>query len=154
MRTKLLMIALFVSLSFAAVAQSPYRTAAGLFIDVGDGRTLVGPHIKHFYSPNDAIAGSLLFAGNHTYISGEYSYNKSLEGARGLYWNVGVGPQIAFGKNRTSLAIRPAVGLEFKVPTAPLAFGFDWRPWWTVTDGSHFTPGRFGLSFKYTFSAN
>lgn len=146
------MIALLVSLSFAAVAQSPYRTAAGLFIDVGDGWTLVGPRIKHFFGSNDAIAGSLLFAGNYTYISGEYSYNKPIEGANGLYWNLGVGPQLAFGNSNTYLSIRPAAGLEFKLPTAPLAFGFDWRPWWTVTDGSHFTPGRFGLSFKYTFN--
>lgn len=147
-----LMIVLGATLSWTASAQSPYRTAAGLFIDVGDGWSTVGPHIKHFFSGNDALTGLLLFGNNFTSLGAEYSYNKSIVGANGLYWNLGVGPQVGFSNNHTSLAIRPSAGLEFKIPSAPLAFGFDWRPWWRVTDGSHFTPGRFGLSFKYTFN--
>jgi len=151
MRTKFLLIALFVGFAWQASAQSPYRTAAGLFIDVGDGFSLVGPKIKHFFTGNDAIAGSLLFRDHYTALAAEYSYNKAFPDAKGLYWNVGVGPQLNFVNDHTHLAVRPFAGLEFKIPSAPLAFGFDWRPWWRVTDGSHFTPGRFGLAFKYTF---
>jgi hypothetical protein len=138
MRTKFLMIALFVALSWTASAQQ-YRTAGGLMIDIGDGTTLVGPTVKHFFTGENAIAGSLLFGNNFTVLSAEYSYNKPIQGAEGLNWNIGVGPQLA-------------LGLEFKIPSAPLALGFDWRPLWHVDHGSNFTAGRFGLTFKYVFS--
>lgn len=151
MRTKILMIALFVALSWTASAQQ-YRTAGGLMIDIGDGSTFVGPTVKHFFSEENAIAGSLLFGNNSTVLSAEYSYNKPIQGAEGLFWNIGVGPQLGFFSGDTHLFIRPALGLEFKIPSAPLALGFDWRPLWHVDHGSNFTAGRFGLSFKYVFS--
>lgn len=151
MKTKFMMIALFVALSFTASAQQ-YRTAAGLFIDVGDGSTWVGPTIKHYFSAENAIAGSVLFGNSWTVLSAEYSYNKPIAGANGLNWHVGVGPQLGLGNGHTQLYIRPATGLEFKIPSAPLALGFDWRPLWYVGDHSQFIAGRFGLSFKYTFN--
>jgi hypothetical protein len=151
MRTKFLMIALFVALSWTASAQQ-YRTAGGLMIDIGDGTTLVGPTVKHFFTGENAIAGSLLFGNNFTVLSAEYSYNKPIQGAEGLNWNIGVGPQLGFGGGDTHLYIRPALGLEFKIPSAPLALGFDWRPLWHVDHGSNFIAGRFGLTFKYVFS--
>lgn len=152
MKVRLSMIALFVAISFAATAQSPYRTAGGLFIDVGDGSTLVGPTIKHFFTGENAIAGSVLFGNNSTFLSAEYSYNKPIAGAEGLYWNVGVGPQLGFWSGETFLYVRPAAGLEFKIPSAPLALSFDWRPMWYLGNNSNFNAGRFGLSFKYAFN--
>lgn len=37
-----------------AQAQTTYKTGVGLMIDVGDGGTLVGPHVKHFFDNNQA----------------------------------------------------------------------------------------------------
>jgi hypothetical protein len=45
-----------------------YKTAGGLAIDFGDGATLVGPHIKHFFNANGAIEGDVLFANHVTFI--------------------------------------------------------------------------------------
>src|SRR5690606_4149434 len=70
-----------------------YRTGLGLFIDVGDGRTLVGPHIKHFFNDRDAGQAMVLFTDGATLIGAEYSYNKPFPNANGLSWNIGVGPQ-------------------------------------------------------------
>ena len=36
--------------SITDVKAQDYKTAAGLAIDFGDGSTLVGPHIKHFFN--------------------------------------------------------------------------------------------------------
>ncbi|SFC10150.1 hypothetical protein SAMN05421747_104157 [Parapedobacter composti] len=130
-------------------AQS-YRTAAGLFIDAGDGTTFVGPHIKHFFSASNAGQAMILFAGRTTIIGAEYSYNQPIAGAPGLTWNVGVGPQLAIRRENSDFYIRPLAGLEFKIPSAPLAFGLDWRPAWDVSN-SYFTAGRFGVAFKFTF---
>ncbi|WP_379020985.1 hypothetical protein [Parapedobacter deserti] len=136
--------------SHRADAQS-YRTGVGLFIDAGDGRTFVGPHIKHFFSPNNAGQAMILFAGRTTIIGAEYSYNQGVAGAPGLSWYVGVGPQVAIRREDSYFIIRPAGGMEFKIPSAPLAASLDWRPMWALGEYSEFIPGRFGVAFKFTF---
>jgi len=47
--------------------------------------------------------------------------------------------------------LRPQAGIEFKVPKAPIAAGFDWRPMWQLSQGTSFEPARFALAFKYAF---
>lgn len=137
-------------MSEKSVAQT-YRTGVGLFVDFGDGRTYAGPHIKHFFSAHNAGQAMILFAGNRTLIGAEYSYNDQIRGANGLSWYVGIGPQAVIRRNDSFFHIKPAVGLEFKIPGAPLATSFDWRPTWVLHDDSHFVPGRFGFAFKFTF---
>ncbi|HTN38978.1 MAG TPA: hypothetical protein VL053_17990 [Arachidicoccus sp.] len=133
-------------------AQSNYRTAAGLFVDFGNGATLVGPSIKHFINSSDAIQGMILFGDGLTLIGAEYSYNAPVRNAGGLMWNIGIGPQAGFGNGYSDFYVRPALGLEYKVPSAPINFGFDWRPAWQLTHGSDFEAGRFGLAFRYVFN--
>lgn len=145
-------------------AQARYRTALGLGIDVGDGPTLVGPQIKHFFDGTNAGNAQVLFADNITVLGVDYSYNQAISGTNGLNWYVGVGPQLAFvdrggrwwddrdRNDRTYFALRPAAGLEFKIPTAPLAFHFDWKPWWNLTHRSDFEPARFSLGIKFTLN--
>lgn len=140
----------FLFLSEQAAAQS-YRTGAGVFVDFGDGRTYAGPHIKHFFSAQNAGQAMVLFADNRTLIGAEYSYNDQIRGANGLSWFVGIGPQAVIRDRDSYFLIRPATGLEFKIPGAPLATSLDWRPMWVLNDGSSFEPGRFGFAFKFTF---
>lgn len=148
----LLAVCLFGLYSHKANAQTggPYDTAFGLFLDLGNGGTYVGPHVKHFFSANDAGQAMVLFGNDLTILGVEYSYNKPVPNANGLMWNLGIGPQVVFGDGETGFAIRPMAGLEFKVPQAPIAIGFDWRPAWFLSPSSDFEAGRFGLTFKYT----
>jgi len=141
---------LLIGASQTLKAQS-YHTAGGLFIDFGNGATLVGPHVKHFINQTGAIQGMVLFGNGLTALGVEYSYNEPIRNAPGLLWNVGVGPQAAFGDGSTDFLVRPALGLEYKVPNAPINFGFDWRPAWQLTHGSDFEAGRFGIAFRYVF---
>lgn len=161
MKKKLLAFAL-IGLSFlgfhshvAAQRGASYENGLGLFIDAGNGGTFVGPHLKHYFNSNDAGQVNLLFGNNTTIVGAEYTYNAPISGAGGLKWNLGVGPQVSFysnhGFSQTNFAIRPIAGLEYKVDGAPIAIGFDWRPWWNLTHGSNFEAGRFGIGFKYTF---
>ena len=143
-------------------AQARYRTSLGLGIDLGDGPTLVGPQVKHFFDGANAGNAQVLFGDNVTVLGVDYSYNQAISGANGLNWYVGVGPQLAFidrgrwwfgngdwDDNETFFALRPAVGLEYTIPSAPLAFHFDWKPWWNLSNNSHFEPARFTLGFKF-----
>ena len=132
-----------------ASAQSGYKTAAGLFLDLGNGGTYVGPSVKHFFDDNDAVQGMVLFGNHVTAIGVEYSYNKLIPNGGGFIWNIGAGPQVAFSSGTTAFLLRPQAGVEYKVPGAPIDLGFDWRPWWQLTQGSSFEAGRFGLRFDY-----
>lgn len=137
-----------------ANAQAQYRTAIGLGIDLGDGKTLVGPQIKHFFDGTNAGNAQVLFGDNITTLGVDYSHNESFSGTNGLNWYVGVGPQLAFVDrgshgDKTYFAIRPAAGLEYKIPTAPIGLHFDWKPWWNLSNNSNFEAGRFTLGFKY-----
>lgn len=143
-----------------AAAQTPYRTAIGIGIDVGDGPTLVGPQIKHSFGGANAGNAQVLFGDDIITLGVDYSYNQQIAGTNGLGWYVGVGPQLSFvdngrwfGENdETYFAIRPAAGLEYKIPTAPIGFHFDWKPWWNLTNRSNFEPARFTLGFKFTLN--
>ena len=142
-------------------AQARYRTALGLGIDVGDGPSLVGPQIKHFFDGTNAGNAQVLFGDDVTVLGVDYSYNQTIAGTNGLNWYIGVGPQLAFvdnggdwwygGRNnsRTFFALRPAAGLEYRIHSVPLAFHFDWKPWWNLTNNSNFEPARFSLGIKF-----
>lgn len=159
----LAVITLLFALPLMSQAQTPYRTALGLGIDLGDGETLFGPQIKHSFGGFNAGNAQVLFGDHVTVLGADWSHNKRISGTNGLSWYVGVGPQISFidnghwhkghwhkkGDDHVDFAIRPAVGLEYKIPTAPLGFHFDWKPWWNLSHGSHFEPSRFSLGFKF-----
>lgn len=147
----LMSLMLLTGIQFAN-AQS-YNNSLGLGIDLGNGSTLVGPQFKHFFDSENAVNAQVLFGDNFTTVGLDYSYNQKFAGSS-LGWYVGVGPQLSFtdnkfGDNKTFVAIRPAVGLEYKIPTVPLGFHFDWKPWWNLTDESDFEAGRFSMGFKY-----
>lgn len=136
-----------------AKAQTPYKTALGLGIDLGDGQTLFGPQIKHSFGGHAAGQAQVLFADNHTVLGVDYSYNDRFAGTSGLHWYLGVGPQLSFIKGGdTYFAVRPAAGLEFKIPETPLGLHFDWKPWWNLSKSSDFEAGRFSLGFKYVLN--
>lgn len=152
-----LLAASFITVGFQkANAQTPYNTALGLGIDLGDGQTLVGPQIKHSFGGANAGNAQVLFGDNHVLIGADYSYNRQFPGTNGLGWYVGVGPQLSFidrgNDDDTYFAIRPAAGLEYKIPAAPLAFHFDWKPWWNLSNNTNFEAARFSLGFKFTLN--
>ncbi len=142
---------LFTFSATTAKAQS-YKTGLGLAIDFGDGQTLVGPHIKHFFNANGAINGEVLFGKHSTFLQAMYQYHGQVKGASGLKWYIGGGPSIQLYDGGSSFYLVPMAGLDLKFKSAPLAASFDWRPRLYLGDNnSDFNAGRFGLGFRYTF---
>ncbi|MGB5819426.1 MAG: hypothetical protein WBG90_08055 [Saonia sp.] len=138
---------------FESNAQSNYTTALGLGIDFGDGQTLVGPSVKHFFTTEHAGMAEVAFGDNVTFLTFLYEYHGQFPNAGGLTWFAGAGPSLAFFDNDTEFLLRPVVGLDFKINNVPLAFSFDWRPWIFFGDnGDTFEPARFGLGFRYAFN--
>jgi len=77
-------------------AQSNYTTALGLGIDFGDGQTLVGPSVKHFFTDEHVGMGEVAFGDNVTFLTLLYEYHGDFPNAGGLKWFAGAGPSIAF----------------------------------------------------------
>lgn len=152
---KLLAIASFAAATIFGIwdtqAQT-YKTGAGLLVDVGEDFTLVGPHVKHFFSKNSAGELGVLFGGDATTIQALYQFNNEIPGAKGLMWYVGLGPAISFSDGYSEFSIVPVGGLDYKVSGAPIDLFFDWRPRVFIYDGdTDFHAGRFGLGVRFTF---
>ncbi|SFH35106.1 hypothetical protein [Pedobacter insulae] len=146
-------VALFTVNMTGAKAQD-YKTGLGLAIDFGDGATLVGPHIKHFFNANGAINGEVLFGNHFTRIQGMYQHHSEFKGADGLKWYIGGGPAVDLYDGGSSFYLVPTAGLDLKVKSAPIALSFDWRPNIYLGDsygGNRFIAGRFGLGIRYSF---
>jgi hypothetical protein len=142
--------------NLSAVNAQDYKTGLGIGLDFGNGATLFGPSFKHFFTSKDAGQAEILFGNHTTALNVFYEYHGPINGAQGLQWYAGVGPSLHFydfgGFSSTTFAIKPLVGLDFKVPAAPVSFTFDWRPSLFFYDSdADFEPGRFGLGFRYTF---
>lgn len=131
---------------------STYNTAIGLGLDFGDGSTLVGPSVKHFFTRNNVGKAEVLFGDNTTMLSAYYQYHGDIQNAAGLKWTLGLGGSASFYKYfEDDFFFRPTVGLDYKIPNVPLSFEFDWRPAIRVTHGSDFVAARFGFGFRYSF---
>ena len=156
-KTLLFILALLTFSTTATFAQEKssgtgYKNAVGLRIDLGQGTTGFGPNFKHQFGNNQAVDASLLFfEGDIVGLGAEYQYNAPVQNAAGLLWYAGIGPQLLFGNDNTSVGLRPVAGLEYKIPNVPLNFGFDWRPLFVLTPDTDVTAGRFGLSLRAAF---
>ncbi|WP_131539801.1 hypothetical protein [Pedobacter nototheniae] len=144
------------ALSITGAKAQTYKTALGLGLDFGDGTTLVGPSVKHFFSRHGAGQAEVLFGSHLTTINAFYQYNDDIKGAKGLQWYAGGGPSLNFfsygGYSNTTFALKPMAGLDYKIAGAPLNIAFDWRPTIYLGDNdSDFAAGRFGLGFRFTF---
>lgn len=142
--------ALFTTNTFAQKGSS-YTTAIGLALDFGDGSTLVGPSIKHFLAPHDALQAEVLFGGDATWIGGSYAYHQPFKEAPELKWYIGLGPQVALYSGGSTWYLRPAAGLDYKVKSVPISLVFDWRPAIGLSNNVGTAAARFGLGFRYAF---
>src|SRR5690554_734580 len=136
-----------------AQAQTTYKTGVGLMIDVGDGGTLVGPHVKHFFDNNQAGEATLQFGTGLPTLQLMYQYHQPVQEAQGLQWYVGLGGALAFpdGGGDTVFGIVPAAGLDYKLDNVPIDLFLDWRPKFMLYSGeSEFLAARFGLGLRFT----
>lgn len=149
----ILFAGMFVFTSVSTHAQSTYKTGLGLGIDFGNGSTLVGPSVKHFFSTNNAGQFEALFGNGYTILQAAYLYHKHIPNAAGLQWYLGAGAGVGLYDGGSNFLIRPAGGLDYKITNVPLSFSFDWRPTITIGNGdSDFEPARFGLGFRYALN--
>ncbi|UII80195.1 hypothetical protein [Flagellimonas sp. CMM7] len=140
-------------LAFSAAAQSSYKGAVGLGIDLYDNATFVGPSAKYFFSSNHVGQADLGFEDNATILTFLYSYHKQFDGAPGLRWYAGIGPSIILIDDFDNIfSLRPHAGLDFKIDGVPIVVNFDWRPAIVISDAGDGEAGAFGFGIQYAFN--
>ncbi len=147
-------IAVLASIQYSQ-AQTAYKTGVGLLIDVGDGGTLVGPHVKHFFDNNQAGEAALQFGSGMTMVQLMYQYHQPIQEAEGLQWYLGLGGALGFPKygDNVLFGIVPAAGLDYKLDNIPINLFLDWRPKFLIYESeSEFDAARFGLGLRFTLN--
>ena len=147
---KLLLVLAFLMLgNMALKAQTDYRAALGLGIDF----TFFGASGKYFFSDNHVGQADLGFEDNATIATFLYSFHKGFFRAPGLRWYAGLGPSIIFIKNSDNIfALRPHLGLDFKIDGVPLVLNFDWRPSVVLSDVGENQAAAFGFGLQFAIN--
>ncbi|WP_375323981.1 hypothetical protein [Flagellimonas sp. GZD32] len=150
---KLLFVVAFAMLgSITVKAQTNYRAALGLGIDLMYEGTFFGATGKYFFSDNHVGQADFLLEDGGTLVTFLYSYHNQIVGARGLRWYAGVGPSIVFVKDFDNIfALRPHLGLDFKVNGVPFVVNFDWRPAIALSETWGNEIGAFGFGMQFAF---
>jgi len=153
MKKLLLVITIVMLGNLAAKAQTSYKAALGLGIDLYDEATFFGATGKYFFSDNHVGQADLGFEDNATMATFLYSYHKGFYRAPGLRWYAGVGPSIIFIKDFDNIfALRPHLGLDFKIDGVPFVLNFDWRPSVVLSDVGDNEVAAFGFGLQFAIN--
>jgi hypothetical protein len=139
-----------------------YRTAIGLKF----GGYENGPSIKYFTNDAVALEGVVGFRSHGLVITGLYEIHQVAFGVAALKFYYGAGAHIgaegagvyqSFGGNNQTynqshilLGVDGVLGLEYKIPQAPIAISLDLNPRAELATGPFFDIAP-GLGLKYTF---
>lgn len=131
---------------------SGYKTAIGLKVYP------TGFTIKHFTSGKTALEGLAYFRNYGARIVGLYEIHNDIPNAGGLQWYYGAGAHIGFYNSKngdgTALGVDGVLGLDYKIPSAPINFSLDWQP--AIEFGSFknngFTGNFGGIAIRYTLN--
>ena len=155
---KKLFLPLLAAVAFVGVstqeanAQTPFKSALGLVFDGGDGSN-VGIQYKTALSGPQALQLQASFRSHWVNVGADWQYEKAISGAEGLAWYAGVGAQVGFwsanSNSETYLGLRPQVGLEYKIPTIPIAMHLDYKPYLGLNHDTGFNGNQFSFGVKF-----
>jgi hypothetical protein len=139
----------FVTTTQAQNTSSSYRTALGVKFYPG------AISIKHFVNNRAAIEGLASFWKGGVRFTGLYELHYPLLQVDGLQWYVGPGAHIGFYDDKyyggnTFFGIDGVLGVDYKIPGAPLNVSLDWNPSFEFGDGAEFQSWG-GLGIRFTF---
>ena len=164
LQSTLIFTVLFLAMSFSAHAQLSSQHAIGARFGSATGITY-----RYTLSPDRAVEGILSVQSNSKYsrfrLVGLYEYHKPLMENLSWYWGFGGSVGSYTGKAYTTddgkrfdkyselaLSIDGVAGLEYKIPSAPLAISLDAKPYFDFLQESGFNfVNGLGFSVRYMF---
>ena len=151
MKLKILSAVILITILSSQVKAQDYKTALGVKFYPG------GITLKHFLTNKVALEGIGYFYNHGTRITGLYEIHFDIAKAGNLRWYVGPGAHIGFYNSNnggaTSIGVDGVIGLDFKIPSAPINLSLDWQPSIEFGDnfGHGFSGGWGGFAIRYTF---
>jgi len=139
-----------------------YKHAIGGRFGVANGITY-----KYFFNDNHAIDGILNFQGNRSFtifkLLGLYEIYQPLNfvDVDGLRWYYGFGGGLGSYRYKEdnkgidtddsgmAWSFDGAIGLDYKIPSAPINLSLDWKPTMELTPESGVRFDGFGLSIRF-----
>jgi hypothetical protein len=156
---------LFFSISFLLIGKrsqaQDYQTAVGLKF----GAYEIGPSIKYFTDKNTALEGILGIRNHGVVFTGLYEKHAQAFGVNQLNFYYGFGGHIGsigsgvyrrlgddeyYNGKHLLIGADATLGLEYKIPDAPIAISLDLNPRLELAKGPFFDIAP-GLGLKYTF---
>jgi len=164
-------LTLFIALIFIgiggqhAVAQESVSNESDTYARAIGGRFGVANGItyKHFLNDSHAIDGIVNFQGNRSFtifkVLGLYEIHQPIAfiDVEGLRWYYGFGGGLGGYRYKDTDASGLAwsfdgvVGLDYKIPTAPINLSLDWKPTMELTPESGVRFDGIGLSIRFVF---
>ncbi|RYU90746.1 hypothetical protein EWM62_08870 [Mucilaginibacter terrigena] len=138
-----------------------YKTAVGIKF----GGYENGPSIKYFMNSNTALEGILGIRNHGLVVTGLYEIHQPAFNTPKLKFYYGFGAHVGavgsgiykrfgddnyYSDSRVLLGADAVLGLEYKLPDAPIAFSLDLNPRVELATGPFFDLAP-GLGLKYTF---
>ena len=126
-----------------------YKTAVGVKFYPG------AISVKHFISAKDAIELLGYFANHGARITGLYEIHGNINNAGGLKYYFGPGAHVSFYSSKYgsggSAGVDGVLGLDYKIPSAPINLALDWQPSFDFKNIDGFIGDWFGIAIRYTF---
>ncbi len=151
-----LSLGLLFTLAFqSAKAQTPYNSALGIVFDGYDGSN-VGIQYKKALTNTSAAQFQVAFREHWFSLGADWQYEQAIPDLANLAWYIGIGGNLGFwshdSKNKTYIGLRPQIGLEYKIPSAPLAMHLDYKPNFGLNHSTGFNGGGFTFGIKYVLN--
>ncbi|MCJ8210375.1 hypothetical protein MUY27_11705 [Mucilaginibacter sp. RS28] len=150
-------IAAFTFINASKAKAQDYKLAAGLKF----GPFEIGPSIKYFLMPDQAIEGIVGFRKGGAVVTGLYTFHVPLFDVDKLKFYYGAGAHIGgieagtydnkiYYDRRLKLGLDGVIGAEYLIPQSPIVIGVDLDPRIEVATGSVFSIAP-ALNLRYTF---
>ena len=145
--TLLFVVVTGVSAQNKTANSTTYKTAIG--IKTWNG---AGANLKTFINDKNAIEVIGFFYNRGTRITGLYELHGDLNTEGNLKWYVGGGAHATIYKGYTGVGLDGIIGIDFKLPKAPLNFALDWQPALELGSGTYngFYGNWGGFAIRYT----
>ncbi len=154
---KKLLFSVCILFAVASFAQGPgasnYQTALGAKISSGVAFTY-----KKFVTNSNALEGQVMFFNEGIRFAGLYEFHFfNIPGVDGLGWYVGPGVHTGFWKARyktkynsaVDIGIDGVIGLDYKIPNAPVNLSLDWQPGFSILGDAGLQPQFGGFAIRY-----
>ena len=125
-----------------------YKSALGVRFSSDDAVVNHAISFKHFFNSNTAVEGLFSFVKPYA-LAFLLERHHPLTNAN-FTWFWGAGAYVGFRKDQT-FGMHGALGLDLKIPQAPINVSLDWKPELNLVDDVFFEPAAIGLTARFTF---